>query len=256
MAFFTYPGTGRGRSAIVQRWGDSNENTFGAVPAALRIAVAALCSRPGVDPNLVREVAAVRAEVARSIDALRQYTWTEQTEVLVKGEVKSSSAANCRYSRSGELLKSPVETGPEKKDPSAISKRPVVRKAADMQDYIERAVSLIYNYVPPKPEQFDYVLQNGCASLGQSRTGTSDIRFTNYFQNGDSLVFAYNSASKVLLRATITATLGSPKDPVSLEAVFEPLPDGVNHLASTTLNAPKRKVQVKTKNVMYQKLAN
>src|SRR5215471_17626201 len=30
----------------------------------------------GTDPNLMREAAAVRAEIARSAAALRQYTWT------------------------------------------------------------------------------------------------------------------------------------------------------------------------------------
>ena len=39
-------------------------------------------------------------------------------------------------------------------------------------------------------------------------------------------------------------------------AVFETLADGVNHLASTTLNATRRKVQVRMRNDTYQKAAN
>jgi len=38
--------------------------------------------------------------------------------------------------------------------------------------------------------------------------------------------------------------------------LFEKLPDGVNHVSSATLNATAKKVQVKVKNVSYQKLAN
>ncbi len=210
----------------------------------------------GVDPNLMREVGAVRAEIARSMAALRQYTWTEHTEVLVKGDVKSSSAVICRYDRSGELTRTPVDTGKEKGTSSAVSKRPMVRKKADMEDYIERAVSRIQTYVPPKPEQIQYLLQNGYASPGRSEAGKSEVRFTNYFEKGDSLVFTYDSVSKVLLRVSVASTLGSPKDPVILEAVFETLPDGVNHVSSATLNAKKRNVQVKRRNVMYQKVAN
>lgn len=41
-----------------------------------------------------------------------------------------------------------------------------------------------------------------------------------------------------------------------MEALFETLPDGVSHFSAATLNAPAKKVQVKTRNVMYQKLAN
>jgi hypothetical protein len=210
----------------------------------------------GIDPNLMREVAAVRAEMARSNAGLRQYTWTEHTEVLVKGDVKSSSAAICRYDNSGELTKTPIDTNAEKKSPSAVSKRPVVRKKADMEDYIERAVTRIQNYVPPKPEQIHYLLQNGYASLGQSAAGKSELRFSNYFERGDSLVFTYDSVSKTLLLARIASTLGSPKDPVTMEVTFETLPDGVNHVTSATLVAKKKNIQVRRRNVMYQKVAN
>jgi hypothetical protein len=203
----------------------------------------------------MREVAAVRGELARSNAALRQYTWTEHTEVLVKGDVKSSSAVICRYDDAGELTKTPTGTAKENDKSSAVSNRPMVRKKADMQDYIQRAVNRIHVYAPPKPEQIDYLLQNGYASLGQSEAGKSHVRFTHYFQEGDSLVFTYDSVSKVLLQVSIASTLGSPKDPVTMEAVFETLPDGVNHLSSATLNANARKVQVKLRNVMYQKSA-
>ena len=43
---------------------------------------------------------------------------------------------------------------------------------------------------------------------------------------------------------------------MTLEAVFEMLPEGVNHVSSATLNAPAKKVKVEIKNVSYEKLAN
>jgi hypothetical protein len=43
---------------------------------------------------------------------------------------------------------------------------------------------------------------------------------------------------------------------VTLDAVFETLPSGKNHFASTTLDAKAKKIQVKTTNVMYQKVSN
>ena len=77
----------------------------------------------------------------------------------------------------------------------------------------------------------------------------------DYFQTGDSVVFTYDPKSKVLLQVNVFSDLANPKDPVTMEAVFETLPDGVNHLASTTLNAPAKKVQIKTRNMLYEKLA-
>src|SRR3954466_16059312 len=100
----------------------------------------------GVDPTVVREVMAVRDEVARSKEALRQYTWTELTEVRVKGDLKASNEFLCRYDDSGKVTRTPTGKGKEDEAASAISKRHMVRKKADMQDYIERAVGMINTY--------------------------------------------------------------------------------------------------------------
>jgi hypothetical protein len=206
-----------------------------------------------VDPTLVREVMAVRDEVARSKQALRQYTWTEHTEVRAKGDLKASNDFLCQYDDSGKVTRTPMGKGKEDEAASGVSKRHRVRKKADMQDYIERAVGMINTYVPLDPEQMRYLLQDGRASLGPPEAGKSTIRLKDYFQRGDYLIFAYDPASKALLKATVVSTLGSPKDPVSLEAVFETLPDGVTHLATATVNATAKKVQVITRNSKYQK---
>jgi hypothetical protein len=209
----------------------------------------------GADANLMREAAAVRAEIARSASGLRQYAWTEQTEVRVSGTLKSSNTLTCRYDASGELLKTPLATGKKMDGGQATSKRPIVRDKADLRDYIERAVTRVNNYAPPKPEVIDYVLSDGQVSLGRSADGNSEIRLTHYYADGDSLVFTYNSQSKLLLRAAVVSTLGSAKDPVTLEAVFETLPDGLNHVSSAVLNAKKRNVEVKMFNLDYRKVA-
>ena len=209
-----------------------------------------------VDPNLIHEVSTVRAEVARSLMALRQYTWTAVTEVSVKGDVKSSNSFRCRYDQNGDLIRTLAAKGKEMEVANGVSKRPKVRSKAEMQDYIDRAISRMYRYVPPDPEQINFLLKHGNASLGRSTAGTSEVRFTNYFEPGDSLVFTYDSASKALVRARVTSSLGNPKDPVILEAEFGILPEGVNHVSSATLNATAKKVQVKIRNVMYEKLAN
>jgi hypothetical protein len=209
----------------------------------------------GADANLMREAEAVRAEIARSAAGLRQYAWTEQTEVRVSGSLKSSNSLTCRYGASGELVKTPLETREQQDAGTATSKRPTVRGKADLRDYIDRAISRIHNYAPPKPELIDYVLNNGQVSLGQPADGKSEIRLTHYYENGDSFVFTYDSRSKLLLRATVVSSLGSAKDPVTLEAVFETLPDGVNHVSSAVLNAKKKSVQVRMLNLDYRKPA-
>jgi hypothetical protein len=209
----------------------------------------------GADANLMREAAAVRAQIARSASGLRLYTWIEQTEVRVGGSLKSSSTLQCLYDASGELLNTPLATGEQMDGGRSTSNRPMVRSKADLRDYIERAVSRVRDYAPPKPELIDYVLREGQVSLGQSADGHSEIRLARYYVDGDSLVFTYDSRSKLLRRADVASNLGSAKDPVTLEAVFETLPDGVNHLSSAVLTAKKKNVQVKMLNLDYRKAA-
>lgn len=208
------------------------------------------------DPNLAREVRAVRVEAARSMVALRQYAWTERTEVLVDGKAKSSNDLLCRYDAEGKVIKEPMGGTGQAERANTSSNRPVVRKKADNQDYIQRAITIIHNYMPPKPEQFDYLVQNGYASLGRPAGGTSELRVTHYFQSTDVVVFTYDTATKTMLKASVAANLGTPKDPVTMDIVFEKLPDRTNHVATATLNAKAKKVQVITRNMNYQKLTN
>jgi hypothetical protein len=207
----------------------------------------------GVDPRAAGEVSAIRAEIARSNLALRRYTWTEHTEVLVNGKSQSASDAACRYDATGQVVKAPISPKDDQDPANGLSKRPTVRKKADMQDYIQRAITLIGYYVPPSPEQLDLMLARGDASLEPSGAGKSQIRFKEYHQRGDSMTFTYDAASKALLLVTVLSTLGGPKDLVRMDAVFETLPDGVNHLASTTVSAKSRKMEIRTQNSSYRK---
>jgi hypothetical protein len=206
-----------------------------------------------IDPYLMREVLAVRAELSRSKAALTRYTWIEHTEVYVKGKLKSSVDISCRYDEAGRLTKNPYTELPDKPTSKAISNRPLVRSKGEMQDYIERAISRIQDYVPPKPEQIDHLLMNGKATITPPNGGIADVRLTHYYLEGDSLVFTYDTTSKLLLRAVVTSMLGGPKDPVKLEAVFETLPGGISHLSTANLTASAKKVQVKLRNFQYEK---
>jgi hypothetical protein len=213
-------------------------------------------SAQNVDPKLASEVGAVRAELARSYDGLLKYVWTEQVDVLVGGKLKSSNSMTCGYGSDGKIIRTPV--GPEKDKPTSkrTSNRPLVRSKGETQDYIERAISRIRQYVPPDPQVIDHLVTSGQASLGPSSGGASEVRMTYYFQAGDSIVFTYDSASKRLLRTAVSSNLSGPKDPVTLDATFETLPGNVNHLATATLKAPAKKVQVNVKNIDYKKLVN
>ncbi len=212
-----------------------------------------------VDAKLMTEVNAVREQVARSLAQLNTYKWTEHTEIFVKGELKSKKDLECMYDGKGGVSKTPIVTGKKQKeeeDANGLSKRPMVRKKADNEDYIERAISMIHSYVPPKPDHMNYMLTNNYAYLGQSAGGNAEIRFKKYLVDGDSLVYTYDANSKVLKQIGILSYLGTVKDKVTMDATFEELPDGTSHLAKMVLKAPAKKLEIRTTNSDYRKLGS
>ncbi len=133
----------------------------------------------------------------------------------------------------------------------------MVRKKADMQDYIQRGPSASSGIIfPPDPEQLDLMLARGDASLEQSEPSKSQVRFIEYHQRSDSMTFSYDPVSKALLLVTVLSTLGSPKRrPGQNGGSFRKrCRSGVNHLGSTTLTAKSRKIEVKTRNISYTKV--
>src|SRR6202043_2319203 len=59
-------------------------------------------------PDLQQKVAALKQSVAQNQQALRQYTWTEKTEMIFKGETKSTKLSQCQYGPDGGVQKNPL----------------------------------------------------------------------------------------------------------------------------------------------------
>ena len=204
--------------------------------------------------ELQKKLAAVKESVARNQIALRQYTWTEHTEIILKGEVKSTKENICRYGPDGKVQKTPLGPPPQQKQMRGMKKKIAEKKKGELTDYMDRAAALIHRYVPPSPQQMEAVFQNGNASIGQAGPDKIQLQFKDYFKPGDSLVFNFDTTAKALTNVSINSYLDDPKDDVVTLAVnFASLPDGTNYTASTILDAPAKKVQVKTTNSNHQR---
>jgi len=156
----------------------------------------------------------------------------------------------------GRTAKTPVGTPAPPKQMRGLKKRVVENKVEELQDYMERAAALIHRYMPPAPESMEAAFKAGNAGLGQAGPGKIQLQFKNYAKPGDSLTFNFDSATKALQTISVNSYLDDPKDDVvTLAVVFQSLPDGTNYVASTTLNAAAKQVEVKTTNANYQKLA-
>lgn len=217
--------------------------------------VGALAFAQDPKQELQQKLASVKESVARNQAALRQYTWTEHTDILLKGEVKSTKDNICRYGPDGKVQKTPIGTPAPTKEMRGLKKRVAEKKVGELTDYMERASSLIHHYMPPNPQQMQTVFQNGSASLGQAGPGRIELILRDYLKQGDSLTFSFDQATKAIAKIAVKSYLDDPRDAVTLDVIFQNLPDGTNYAASTILNATAKNVQVKVTNANYQKVA-
>jgi hypothetical protein len=222
--------------------------------AVCTIGFVTLLAAQNIKQELQQKVATVKESVARNQAALRQYTWTEHTDILYKGDVKKTTDKLCRYGPDGKVQKTVLNTSPQK-ELRGVRKRVVDKKVDELKDYMDRAVALIHQYMPPDPEAMQASYQAGNVMIGQSGPGSILLQFKDYMKPADQLAFTFDSASKAVTKIAIASYLSDQKDSVTLDVTFQMLPDGTNHQAATVLNAPAKDIQVKVQNSNYQRLA-
>jgi hypothetical protein len=195
------------------------------------------------------KVAAFKQSLAENQKALRQYTWTENTQLSLKGEVKSTKVEQCRYGPDGKVQKSLVSAPPEKKEMRGLKKRVVEKKTDEMKDYMEQVVSLIHQYIPPPPELIKADVAGGNASLNPQGPNATQLQFKSFVKSGDLVSFILDTAAKAI------TYMDEEKDKVALTVDFQTLPDGTNYAASKNLSVAAKNIVVKITASNYNKLA-
>jgi hypothetical protein len=201
------------------------------------------------------KVAAFKQATAENQKALRQYTWIEDTQLSLKGEVKSTKIESCRYGPDGKVQKTPLSAPPEKKQMRGLKKKVAEKKTDEMKEYMERVVSLIQRYVPPQPELIKADVAGGNASFSPQPGGML-LQFKDFVKSGDLVSFTLDTAAKAIRQVKVNTYLDdADKDKVALAVDFQTLPDGTNYAASKRLDVAAKKIVVAITTKNFQKLA-
>jgi hypothetical protein len=136
-----------------------------------------------------------------------------------------------------------------------LRKKIAENKKEELTDYMERAVALVHNYMPPSSERMQLVFQAGAVALAQAGPGKAELQFHNYLKQGDSLVLSFATATKAIVKIGVKSYLDDAKDAVALDVVFRHLPDGTNYTSAIVLNAPAKEIQVRVTSTNFQRLA-
>lgn len=209
-------------------------------------------------------IAALKQSLAVNQAALKQYAWTETTQIKLKGEVKKTEQKACQYGPDGKVMKTPMETPGQAAPPQQqakggkrggrIKKEIVENKVDDMKDYMERVAALVHEYVPPDSQKIQTAQAAGNVQATPSQQ-VSKITIKNYLKQGDSLELGFDTEAKKIVSYNVNSYLDKPKDDaVTLAVTFAPLPDGTNHVQQTNLHAAAKKIDVAVTNSNYKKL--
>jgi hypothetical protein len=203
-----------------------------------------------------QKLAMVKDAVAANKAALMHYIWTEQTNIMLNGEVKKTTNYQCMYGPDGSVQKTATGGTPPPAPKRGLRGKIVENKTEDLTDYMQRAATLVKQYVPPNPEQMQAAFQQGNATVGADGPEVLQLQFTNYVKPGDSMIFFFNKQAKALSQITVNSYMNDQTDAVSLQVNFQQVPGGgPNYVAQTTLNAPAKKITVVTTSSNYQRMA-
>jgi hypothetical protein len=206
-------------------------------------------------------VTALKQSMQESQKRLRTYEWIESTGISLKGEEKSSKRNRCYYGADGKVQKVPVDQ-PAAPPPQAsgggrrggrLKAKVVENKKEELSEYMQKAVALVHQYVPPDPGRIQASKDAGKAAMSMVEPDRrARVEFANYLQPGDTLAIEFNPQTNHLLAVQVATYLDKPDDPVTMNVQFAELPDGTTYQSSTTLDAPAKKVVVKIDNSGYR----
>ena len=215
-----------------------------------------------------QKVAALKEALAANQAALKSYTWTETTEISMKGEVKKKEQKLCRYGADGKVQKTPIGDQPAPKQEQSgggggrrgggrVKEHVVEKKVGEIKDYMGQVAALVKDYVPPDKDKIQAAQTAGNVSMKPDPSaGTALLAVKDYLKPGDSLEIGLNMAAKALTSYDVASYVEDPKDDaVTLSVTFDRLPDGVSYPKQTVLDVKAKQIKVVTTNSGYAKNA-
>jgi hypothetical protein len=232
-----------------------NSGTLLIAAAMLAPFLLATAHARGQAPDLQQKVAALKQSVAENQQKLRQYQWTETTQLTLNGDAKPPSQSMCMYGPDGKVQKTLLTPPPPPPSGGRMKQRIIEKKTGEMKDYMGQVKTLLAQYVPPNPQNMQQAFQAGKASINPSPdSGSTSIVFKDYAQPGDQMTISFNTATKKISNLNVNTYMDNPQDTVTLAVQFASLPDSTNYVVQSVLNATAKKLVVTTTSTNYQKL--
>jgi hypothetical protein len=230
-----------------------------ALPGLLALGVGLGLSRPAAaqNPEMQQRVAEVKEAAARNKQALAQYTWVEQVNIILKGEQKKQEHFQVRLGPDGKPQKQSLDAPPAPPEHEGRLKKHVVeKKTEEYKEYADQIKELIQQYVPPEKAMLEQAYQKGNIMVGPQPGAPGQYRLviSNYIKQGDNMTLVMDRAQKDLVSLSIATYLDDAKNAVNVNVQFSSIPGGPNHVSAETINGVSKELTIQIQNSSYQHL--
>jgi len=206
--------------------------------------------------QIQQRVEEVKESAARNKQALAHYSWQEQEQIAIKGDVKDTKVFQVRLGPDGKPQKVEMENLPQSDGgrQHGLAHHVKEKKGEEYKEYGQQIAALAQQYAQPDPERLQQAFQQGNVMLGSGGVpGEVKMVITNYIKPNDKVTLTFNQQAKAVQSLDIATYLNDPKDAVQIGAQFGQLPDGTNHVATMQMNGVSKHLLITTKNSNYQK---
>ena len=217
------------------------------------VALAVIAPAIAQNPEIQQKLAAVKQAAAENKQKIRQYQWTETTQLTLKGDAKPPTQNLCQYGPDGKVQKTMIGTPPPPPSGGRMKQKIVAKKKAEMKDYMQDVKAVLAMYVPPDPQKMQADYQAGKVSFNPV-PGAMNLIFADYAQPGDKMTITYDTAAKKISGLMINTYMGEEKDVVTLQVQMATLPDGTSYEQQSILNATAKELVVTTTNSNYRNI--
>jgi hypothetical protein len=224
-----------------------------AVTVAISAGVLSITPAAAQSPQMEQKLMAIKNAQAANKQKLAQYTWQETETISIKGSVKDTKVYQVQMVNGQQqkalLNDQKAQSGGRQ---GRVKEHIIERKTEEYQEYGQSIGALAKQYTTPNPEALMQAKQAGNISL-QLGAGTVSLVIKNYVKQGDSMTMTVSEQTHSPLRVQVNSYLNDPKDVVTISAQFARLPDGTNHVTTTTINGVSKQLGVNEHNSNYRK---
>ena len=206
------------------------------------------------NPQMEEKLMAIKQNMTANKQKLAQYTWTETETISIKGDVKDTKTYQVQMVN-GQQQKTLVNNQAAQSGgrEGRIKERVVDKKKAEYQEYGQSIGALAKQYTTPDPDRLMQAKQQGNLSIVPG-SGTVSLVIKSFVKPNDKVTMTISEQTKAPVSVQVNSYLNDPSDVVTINAQFAQLPDGTNHVATTTINGEQKHLTVQDQNSNYQKV--